>query len=106
MTEHVMTWFTKDHIWLLIGLLAQGLFASRFLVQWFKSEAEGRSVIPIAFWYFSVVGGALSLAYAIYIESVPYILGQGSGLIVYGRNLWLIARERRELEQSATPPAA
>lgn len=106
MTAHVMAWFTRDHVWLLIGLLAQGLFASRFLVQWFKSEAEGRSVIPVAFWYFSLIGGALSLAYAIYIESVPYILGQGSGLIVYGRNLWLIARERRQLALSATPPAA
>lgn len=106
MSAHVMAWFTKDHIWLLLGLLAQGLFASRFLVQWFKSEAEGRSVIPIAFWYFSVIGGALSLAYAIYIESAPYIIGQGSGLIVYGRNLWLIFRERRLLAESVAPPAA
>jgi lipid-A-disaccharide synthase-like uncharacterized protein len=101
MTEHISAWLTKDHIWLLIGLLAQGLFASRFLVQWFKSEAEGRSVIPIAFWYFSVIGGVLSLAYAIYIQSIPYILGQGSGLIVYARNLWLIARERRLIAEAA-----
>jgi lipid-A-disaccharide synthase-like uncharacterized protein len=106
MTAHAMAWFTRDHVWLLIGLLAQGLFASRFLVQWFKSEAEGRSVIPIAFWYFSVIGGALSLAYAIYIESLPYIIGQGSGLIVYGRNLWLIFREQRLLAESSAPPAA
>lgn len=103
MLAHPMAWLTRDHIWLLIGLLAQGLFASRFLVQWFKSESEGRSVIPIAFWYFSLVGGALSLAYAIYIESIPYILGQGSGLIVYSRNLYLISRERRLLARSAAP---
>ncbi len=106
MTAHMMAWFTRDHIWLLIGLLAQGLFASRFLIQWFKSEAEGRSVIPVAFWYFSVLGGVLSLAYAVYIQSIPYILGQGSGLVVYARNLWLIARERRLLAESASGPAA
>lgn len=106
MTAHIMAWFTKDHMWLLLGLLAQGLFASRFIVQWFKSETEGRSVIPLAFWYFSVIGGVLSLAYAIYIESLPYILGQSSGLIVYSRNLWLIYRERRLLAESASGPAA
>ncbi|HEY1838026.1 MAG: lipid-A-disaccharide synthase N-terminal domain-containing protein [Rhizomicrobium sp.] len=105
MAAHAMAWFTRDHIWLLIGLFAQGLFASRFLVQWFKSEAEGRSVIPLAFWYFSILGGALSLAYAIYIESAPYIIGQSSGLVVYSRNLWLIFRERRELARSVAPPA-
>lgn len=106
MLAHPMTWFTRDHVWLLIGLLAQGLFASRFLVQWFKSESEGRSVIPLAFWYFSLAGGMLSLAYAIYIESIPYILGQGSGLIVYSRNLYLIFREKRLLARSATGTAA
>jgi lipid-A-disaccharide synthase-like uncharacterized protein len=106
MTGFSIAWFTKDHVWLLIGLFAQGLFASRFIVQWFKSEAEGRSVIPIAFWYFSVAGGIISLAYAVYIDSLPYILGQGSGLIVYVRNLWLIFRERRLLAQSAAQPSS
>jgi lipid-A-disaccharide synthase-like uncharacterized protein len=67
---------------------------------------EGRSVIPIAFWYFSVAGGIISLAYAVYIDSLPYILGQGSGLIVYVRNLWLIFRERRLLAQSAAQPSS
>ena len=63
MAAHALAWFTVDHLWLLVGLLGQGLFASRFIIQWFKSEMEGRSVIPVTFWYFSVIGGVVLLAY-------------------------------------------
>jgi lipid-A-disaccharide synthase-like uncharacterized protein len=87
-------WFTTEHIWLVIGFAGQGLFASRFIIQWFKSEREGRSVIPIAFWYCSLAGGLVTLAYTIYLKSIPLSLGQASGLIVYSRNLYLIFRER------------
>jgi lipid-A-disaccharide synthase-like uncharacterized protein len=90
-------WFTGDHIWLIIGFAGQALFASRFIIQWFKSEREGRSVIPVAFWYCSLAGGLVTLAYTIYLKSVPLSLGQASGLMVYGRNLYLIFRERRLL---------
>lgn len=94
-------WLTLDHLWLIVGLLGQALFASRFLVQWFKSEMEGRSIIPVAFWYCSLAGGIVSLAYAIHIESAPFIIGQGSGLVVYSRNLYLIFRERSALRAAA-----
>ena len=90
-------WFTTDHIWLAIGFAGQALFASRFIIQWFKSEMEGRSVIPLTFWYFSLGGGIVLLAYAIYRKDPVYILGQASGLVVYGRNLYLIFRERSRL---------
>ena len=79
---HIAAWFTVPHVWLVIGLLGQALFASRFIIQWFKSEMEGRSIIPVAFWYCSLAGGVVSLAYAIYIESAPFIIGQASGLFV------------------------
>ncbi len=98
-------WLTTEHIWLLIGFAGQGLFASRFLVQWFKSEIEGRSVIPVAFWYFSLVGGVVTLVYAIHVgkDAAPFILGQAGGLVVYARNLYLIFRERAALAQAAHP---
>ena len=102
----VTHWLTVDHLWLVIGLLGQALFASRFIVQWFKSEMEGRSIIPVAFWYCSLAGGVVSLAYAVHIESAPFILGQGSGLVVYSRNLYLIFRERSALRAAAEHPAA
>ena len=103
----IVRWLTLDHLWLIVGLLGQALFASRFLVQWFKSEMEGRSIIPVAFWYCSLAGGLVSLTYAIHIESAPFIIGQGSGLVVYSRNLYLIFRERSALRAAAAGrPAA
>jgi lipid-A-disaccharide synthase-like uncharacterized protein len=100
----LLRWLTLDHVWLIVGLLGQALFASRFIVQWFKSEMEGRSIIPVAFWYCSLAGGVVSLAYAIHIESAPFIIGQGSGLVVYSRNLYLIFRERAALREAAGHP--
>lgn len=97
-----LTWlYNTDHVWLIIGFVGQALFASRFIIQWFRSEVEGRSVIPIAFWYCSIGGGIVSLAYAIEISSWPFIISQGTGLIVYIRNLWLIFRERAALRRAA-----
>ncbi|HTO40283.1 MAG TPA: lipid-A-disaccharide synthase N-terminal domain-containing protein [Rhizomicrobium sp.] len=89
-------WMNAEHIWLFVGFVGQGLFASRFLVQWFKSEIEGRSVIPVAFWYFSLGGGVITLVYAIHVgkDAAPFIAGQAGGLIVYARNLYLIFKEK------------
>jgi lipid-A-disaccharide synthase-like uncharacterized protein len=86
--------FLRDP-WNILGIFGQALFASRFLIQWFKSEMERRSVIPLAFWYCSLGGGVLLLTYAIYREEPVFIAGQAFGLIVYVRNLYLIFRERK-----------
>ncbi|HET6725065.1 MAG TPA: lipid-A-disaccharide synthase N-terminal domain-containing protein [Gammaproteobacteria bacterium] len=90
----------ETKIWLAIGFLAQALFSARFLIQWLYSEKHRRSIIPIAFWYFSLAGGSLLLAYAIYQQDPVFIVGQAGGLIVYSRNLYLIVRERRERQHS------
>lgn len=90
---------TTDHLWLSIGLLGQALFSARFLVQWVASERRRRSVVPLAFWYFSVGGGLTLLAYAIYRHDPVFILGQSAGLFVYLRNLWLIYRARASLAE-------
>jgi lipid-A-disaccharide synthase-like uncharacterized protein len=91
-------WLTVDHIWLVIGFLGQALFASRFIIQWFKSEMARKSVIPISFWYCSLGGGVVLLAYAIYKLDPVFISGQAAGLIVYSRNLFLIFREKNEAQ--------
>ena len=88
--------------WNILGILGQALFGSRFLIQWFKSEMERKSIIPIAFWYCSLGGGILLLAYAIYREEPVFIAGQAMGLVVYARNLRLIFKERR---RAAVPNA-
>ncbi|HWU26712.1 MAG TPA: lipid-A-disaccharide synthase N-terminal domain-containing protein [Rhizomicrobium sp.] len=94
-------WFTTENDWLIVGFAGQALFASRFILQWFRSEMEGRSVIPLSFWYCSVGGGIVLLAYAVYKHDPVFILGQASGLFVYARNLYLIFRERKLLRAAA-----
>jgi len=81
--------------WLLIGYAGQALFSMRFIVQWVASERVGRSVIPLAFWFFSIGGGVLLLVYALYIRDPVFIIGQGMGLFVYSRNLYFVFRERK-----------
>lgn len=81
--------------WVMIGLGGQLLFTARFLVQWIASERAGRSVVPLAFWYFSVGGGLVLFAYAVYRADPVFILGQSMGLFIYLRNLWLIHAEKR-----------
>ncbi len=81
--------------WLALGFLAQGLFTARFLVQWIASERAGKSVIPIAFWFFSIGGGALLLVYALYRRDPVFIVGQAFGVFVYARNLYFELRDRR-----------
>jgi lipid-A-disaccharide synthase-like uncharacterized protein len=79
----------------LIGFLGQALFTARFLVQWIASERAGRSVVPVAFWFFSLGGGLILLGYALYRADPVFIVGQGLGTFIYVRNLMLIARERQ-----------
>lgn len=81
---------STEKIWLIIGFAGQSLFAMRFLVQWIKSEKEKASVIPIAFWYFSVSGGLVLLSYAIYKKDPVFIAGQLTGILIYLRNLYFI----------------
>jgi lipid-A-disaccharide synthase-like uncharacterized protein len=85
--------YCLDNYLLIIGFLGQGLFSARFLIQWIASERQRKSVVPLAFWYFSIGGGALLLIYAIMKKDPVFILGQAGGLIVYLRNLYLIHKE-------------
>jgi lipid-A-disaccharide synthase-like uncharacterized protein len=81
-----------ETLWLIIGFIAQVLFASRFIVQWIATERAKASVIPISFWYISLIGAAMLLAYAIHKRDPVFILGQSTGAIVYVRNLYFIRR--------------
>jgi lipid-A-disaccharide synthase-like uncharacterized protein len=87
-----------DNYLLIVGFLGQGLFSCRFFVQWIASERQGRSVVPVAFWYFSMGGGGLLLAYAIMKKDPVFILGQAGGLVIYLRNLYLIRKESSRLK--------
>jgi lipid-A-disaccharide synthase-like uncharacterized protein len=88
---------STEHVWLVVGFLGQVCFSMRFLVQWIASERRRESVIPLSFWFFSIGGGLTLLTYAIYRLDPVFILGQGAGLLVYSRNLYLIRRKHQQL---------
>ncbi len=83
---------TTETIWVAIGFFGQGLFFMRWVVQWLASERSAASKMPVAFWYMSLIGGLITLAYAVYRKDPVFIAGQSVGAIVYVRNLMLIRR--------------
>ena len=83
-------------IFLVIGFTGQGLFASRFIVQWIYSERVGKSTIPVIFWYLSIFGGIGLLTYAIFRQDPVIIVGQTFGIFIYVRNLFLIYKKNNE----------
>jgi lipid-A-disaccharide synthase-like uncharacterized protein len=82
----------------LFGFAGQFVFFLRFAVQWFASERRGRSHIPIAFWYLSLVGGAMLFLYALLKPDLVFMLAQGLGLVIYIRNLMLIYRRHSRVQ--------
>jgi len=87
---------SAQSLWLILGFFAQALFASRFLVQWIASERAKASVMPVAFWYLSLGGALMLLAYAIHRRDPVFILGQSTGTLIYVRNLYLIHRSGKD----------
>ncbi|MBI3824599.1 MAG: lipid-A-disaccharide synthase N-terminal domain-containing protein [Candidatus Rokubacteria bacterium] len=83
---------TRELVWIGIGLCAEGCFGLRILLQWIASERRRRSVFPVAFWYLSLSGNLLALAYATYRLDPVFIAGEVFGVVVSARNLQLIRR--------------
>jgi lipid-A-disaccharide synthase-like uncharacterized protein len=84
---------STEIFYLIIGFTGQGLFASRFIVQWIYSEKLGKSAIPNIFWFLSIFGGVGLLLYAILRKDPVIIIGQLFGIFIYSRNLYLIYRK-------------
>lgn len=98
-----MTWLMQimhvdtqtELAWVIFGFCAQLMFTARFLLQWIASERAKTSVMPVAFWYFSLAGGVMLLAYALYRKDPVFVMGQALGVVIYSRNLWLIHASRK-----------
>jgi lipid-A-disaccharide synthase-like uncharacterized protein len=88
-----------NKVWLALGFFAQLMFSARFLVQWLASERAGKSIVPLLFWYLSIAGSVLLLAYSIHRKDPVFILGQSLGIFIYTRNLYLIRREKKMAAQ-------
>lgn len=89
--------FLQDPYWEAFGLLGQVTFGARFLYQWWVSERAKRSVVPVGFWWLSVVGGVIVFIYAIHKGSLTFMVPFLTGMPVYIRNLVLIRRENKAL---------
>lgn len=92
-------------LWLVVGFLGQALFSARFLVQWLASEKQKKSVIPVMFWYFSILGGSTLLIYSIHKQDPVFIAGQAGGLLIYARNLYFVIRHARQEKTETTEKA-
>ncbi len=96
-------------LWLTIGFVGQAVFTARFLAQWIASEKQRNSVVPVIFWWLSMVGGMLLLSYAVSRQDPVIMVGQSMGVFIYIRNLMLVAKGRkraaREALRAAQPPA-
>lgn len=84
----------EDGWWLLAGFGGQALFMGRFVIQWLASERRGRSVIPVSFWYLSILGALVLLAYALHRHDPVFVAGQVLGVAIYLRNLHLVRAEQ------------
>lgn len=77
-------------MWLLVmGTFGQVLFTLRFIYQWWYSRKVGESELPPVFWWISLIGASIIFVYGIIRMDIVLMLGQGFGLLVYGRNLWI-----------------
>lgn len=94
--QQLLTWLEAHlTLWVIIGFFGQFMFTMRFFYQWIASERAKASVMPDVFWYFSLSGGLILLAYAIHKQDVVFILGQGSGVFIYLRNIYFVRRKKK-----------
>jgi lipid-A-disaccharide synthase-like uncharacterized protein len=99
---------STEAMWLAIGFLGQGIFFMRWVLQWLASERSAESRVPIGFWYLSLIGGLITLTYALYRKDPVFIAGQSVGTLVYLRNLMLIHKSSGRSRSNGTshaPPA-
>lgn len=85
--------------WVFFGFAAQAVFMMRFVVQLIASERKKRSYVPVAFWYLSLAGGLMLLAYALVRRDPVFVFGQALGIVIYARNLMLIYRRNTDLDE-------
>lgn len=100
-----MTWTTTELIWYAIGYGSQAVFAGRMFVQWWASERAGKTVVPLSFWYLSMLAASMMLAYACWQRDGVFVVGQALGMVVYVRNIVLYrGRESRARDSVDTEP--
>jgi lipid-A-disaccharide synthase-like uncharacterized protein len=103
----LLTPFIRLDWWDAVGFVGQTVFFGRFIVQWIASEKKQRNVLPVAFWYLSIIGAFVTLLYYIHLGRLPLILAGLASMVIYGRNLriWFNRRTKRRGLVFASAPA-
>ena len=91
--------------WVAVGLLGQGAFFGRMMIQWVVSEKSRQSQVPELFWWLSLFGGVSLFTYFVWRTDVVGVLGQSTGVVVYARNLRLIKKKKRRDRRQAQAEA-
>ena len=93
---HQWTW------WKVVGWLGNCVFSSRVVVQWYATERRKQVVVPTAFWWLSLAGSLLLLAYAVFAKrDAVFIFAYAFNWIPYIRNLII---HRRHAQAYLTCP--
>jgi lipid-A-disaccharide synthase-like uncharacterized protein len=95
MIESLLKAISQDPVWSIVGLAGQFTFGGRFILQWIVSEYKKRSYVPVAFWYLSLLGSFILLAYSFHKKDPIFILGFLLNSAIYIRNLHLIYKHKR-----------
>ena len=107
-----VTWVGREHRFFgldwsyltVLGLAGNAIFTTRFLIQWIASERQGQSVVPIAFWYWSIAGSIVLCLYFIFKREPVGILATLPNSFVYLRNLQLIKKHQAACKATAAVP--
>ncbi len=86
----------KNPVWTIVALVGQIVFAGRFILQWIVSEYKGKSHVPTAFWFISLLGSLILLSYSIHLKNPIFMLGFSLSTFIYLRNLHLIYKHAKK----------
>ena len=78
-----------SHPIIALGAVGQLMLNLRFVYQWYYSEKQNDSVLPLGFWVISSVASVMILSYASYRLDPVLLVAQGMGIIVYLRNIFI-----------------
>lgn len=81
--------------WEIVGWTGNIVFTARVLVQWYATEKKRQVVVPSLFWWLSLAGSLLLLAYALFSQkNLVFIFSFAFNWVIYVRNLVIHHRHK------------
>ena len=97
-----MEWLSQQwSLWKVIGYAGNAAFGARFIIQWIASERAGKSIIPVQFWFMSIIGSVILAIYAFHTGDLVVIFAFAPNSLIYIRNLMLLHKEKKSKQAGA-----